>query len=111
MLSQLSTVAVKENVPSELLNDLGRQGTGGGIASNLQVSAVVALIFKVMMAVGAVGFMLVILFAGFRYLIAGGNDESAGKAKKMMLAGVIGLLIIFAAFGLGSAFLNIIGVL
>ena len=46
--------------------------------------------------------VLIILYAGFLWMTAAGNDDKVSTAKSMMSAGVIGLVIILAAFGIAS---------
>lgn len=50
-------------------------------------------------ALGFLGIVavVVILFGGFKWMTAGGNDERVGEAKKLIIAGVIGLAIILSA--------------
>ena len=54
---------------------------------------------------GFVGIIAVVLFiyAGVLFLISAGNDESVGKAKKIMLYAVIGIVIIFLAYTIVNA--------
>jgi len=42
----------------------------------------------------------VILYGGFVWLTAGGNDDRVGKAKKLIVAGIIGLIIVISAFAI-----------
>ncbi|MFC1702903.1 IPT/TIG domain-containing protein, partial [Patescibacteria group bacterium] len=42
--------------------------------------------------------VMIILYAGFLWMTAGGNEEQVSKAKKMLINGVIGLVIILSAF-------------
>ncbi len=42
----------------------------------------------------------VILYGGFIWMTAAGNDDRLAKAKKIIVAGVIGLIIILAAFAI-----------
>jgi hypothetical protein len=37
---------------------------------------------------------------GFIWMTAGGNEEKVGKAKKMLVAGIIGLIIVVAAYAI-----------
>jgi hypothetical protein len=39
-------------------------------------------------------------------MTAGGNDEKVGEAKKLMGSGVIGLVIVLAAWGIASFILD-----
>ncbi|BFD25345.1 MAG: pilin [Candidatus Parcubacteria bacterium] len=53
-----------------------------------------AMIFLGIIAVG------IILIAGFKWMTAGGSDDKVGEAKKLMSSGVVGLIIILAAWGI-----------
>ena len=46
--------------------------------------------------------VLIILLGGFKWMTAGGNEDGIGEAKQMIGAGVIGLVIILASFGLAQ---------
>jgi hypothetical protein len=42
----------------------------------------------------------IILYGGFIWMTAAGNDDRLAKAKKIIVAGVIGLIIILAAYAI-----------
>jgi len=44
----------------------------------------------------------IILYGGFKWMTAAGNEDQVGEAKKLLGAGVIGLLIILAAWALST---------
>jgi uncharacterized membrane protein YidH (DUF202 family) len=44
--------------------------------------------------------VVVILLGGFRWMTAAGNEDRVAEAKKLLIAGVIGLIIILAAFAI-----------
>ena len=55
----------------------------------------------------ALGFLgviavVIILFGGFKWMTAGGNEEKVGEAKKLIIAGIIGLAIILSAYAIAS---------
>ncbi|MCF7794855.1 pilin [Patescibacteria group bacterium] len=60
----------------------------------------VAMLFLGIIAVG------IILMGGFKWMTAGGNDEKVGEAKKLMGSGVIGLVIVLAAWGIATFILE-----
>ncbi len=43
--------------------------------------------------------LAIVLIGGFKWMTSAGNDEKISEARKMIVAGFIGLLIILAAFG------------
>jgi hypothetical protein len=50
--------------------------------------------------------VVLILAGGFKWMIAAGNQDKVDEAKKLMTAGVIGLIIILAAFGIARFVIN-----
>jgi len=44
--------------------------------------------------------ILVMLYGGFVWLTSAGNEEKVGQAKKIITAGIIGLVIIFISYAL-----------
>ena len=46
--------------------------------------------------------IIIILWGGFRWLTSGGNEEKVGEAKKIIAAGIIGLIIIFTAYAIAT---------
>jgi len=50
--------------------------------------------------------VLIILLGGFKWMTAGGNEDGIGEAKQMISAGVVGLVVILAAFGIAQFVIN-----
>ncbi len=46
--------------------------------------------------------LVVIIIGGFMWMTAGGNEEKVGKAKKVLIQGLIGLIVVLLAFALAS---------
>ena len=44
--------------------------------------------------------VVIILYGGFVWMTAAGNDDRVSKAKSIIVAGIIGLIIIIAAFAI-----------
>ena len=66
----------------------------------------------------ALGFLdiiavIIVLYGGFLWMTAAGNEDQVAKAKKLLTAGIIGIVIILAAWGLAlfvlDALLNATG--
>jgi hypothetical protein len=51
--------------------------------------------------------ILFTIYAGFMYLTALDNEDSAKKARKMIVAGVTGIVIIYAAYALVNTFIKV----
>ena len=50
--------------------------------------------------------VLIILFGGFKWMTAAGDESKVDEAKKLIGAGVIGLVVILAAFGVAQFVVN-----
>jgi hypothetical protein len=46
--------------------------------------------------------VIIVLLGGFKWMTASGNEDKVGDAKKMLIAGVIGLAIILAAYAIST---------
>lgn len=64
-------------------------------------------------ALGFLGIIavIIVLYGGFMWMTAGGNEERVTKAKQILTAGIIGLVIIVMAWGIAryaiSALMNV----
>jgi hypothetical protein len=83
---------VEDLLPSSFTDEtgLGQQDLKTGIGRLINV----ALGFLGIIAV------IIILFGGFKWMTAGGNDEKVGEAKRLIIAGIIGLAIILASYAI-----------
>jgi hypothetical protein len=63
--------------------------------------AAVGLINLVLSFLGLVA-VVIVLIGGFKWMTAGGNEEKVGSAKKLLIGGLIGLVIVLLAWGISS---------
>jgi heme/copper-type cytochrome/quinol oxidase subunit 2 len=81
------------------------------ITHEIQLSAqdprvlVARIINTAMLFLGIIA-VVIVLLGGFKWMTAAGNEDKVSEAKKLMGAGVIGLVIILAAWGIASFVLN-----
>lgn len=64
------------------------------------LNSIIGGILNVAMGFLGVIAVLIILYGGFIWMTAGGEQDKVDKAKKMIYAGIIGLVIIFAAYAI-----------
>ena len=70
------------------------------VASNINAwDTASSMIDKVLGFLGLIA-VIIILYGGFRWMTAGGNEDAVKKAKHTLMAGIIGLVIIMAAWGI-----------
>ncbi|PLX20307.1 hypothetical protein C0584_06200 [Candidatus Parcubacteria bacterium] len=73
---------------------------------NADPRAIAASVIKVLLGFLGIIAVLIVLYAGFLWMTAAGNDDKISKAKSMMTAGVIGMVIVLAAFGIATFVMN-----
>ena len=68
--------------------------------SRAKLPAILAEITKALLGLVGAIFFILILYGGFKWMTAGGNDENIKKAKKLIVSAVIGLAIVTAAYSI-----------
>ena len=63
---------------------------------------IAASVIRVILGFLGIVAVIIILLGGFKWMTAGGNEENVASAKKMLIAGVIGLVIILSAYALAT---------
>jgi len=66
------------------------------------VRVTIATIINVAMGLLGIVAVLIILMGGFKYMTAMGNEDAIKKAKQLIIAGVIGLVIILTAYAIAT---------
>ncbi len=65
-------------------------------------------IIQVILGFLAIIVVIIVLLGGFKWMTAGGNEDKVAEAKKLITAGVIGLVIILAAWGIARFVVTVI---
>lgn len=78
-----------------------------GLSDKSPIEIAAKLINNILIILSILAVALVI-FAGFKWMTAAGNDEEITKAKKLLSSGVIGLIIILSAWGISLFIMEII---
>ena len=76
------------------------QPAAAGFSGATDVRITIARIVRVALSFLGTVLFLIMLWAGFLWMTAGGNQEKIDEAKKWLGGAVIGLIIILAAYGL-----------
>lgn len=62
----------------------------------------IASLIKTAMGLLGIVATVLVLYGGFQWMIAGGEEKKVDAAKKTIYMGIIGLLIILSAYGIAS---------
>lgn len=84
-------------------NDLGVNAIQSSIKlGSGDVRQTVARIINVALGFLGIIAVVIVLLGGFKYMIAGGNEEKTTEARKLIVSGIIGLAIILSAWAITS---------
>jgi hypothetical protein len=78
--------------------DPGGTGLEGGIGSETTLTGFILRVINIALALAGLIAVLFLIIGGFRYITAGGNEDAAGSAKKIILNAVIGIIVIILSF-------------
>jgi len=98
----LPVVALAQNAPDYGINTVDNQLNGALGSKNTDPRVIITQIIN--LALGFLGIIAVgiILFGGFKWMTAAGNEDKVEEAKKVLSAGVIGLLIVLSSWALAT---------
>lgn len=99
MVFLFSTMAIlpvsAQDIGLDYANNLDLQAASESDPKQMAVDIV-----KYLMTFLGIIAVVVILLGGFKWMTAAGNEDKVAEAKKLIIAGVIGLIIILCAFAI-----------
>lgn len=87
------------NDPNNLSSITDQVATQANLGQT-DIGSVVATIIRVILGLLATVFLILTIFAGFRWMTSAGNEEAITKAKSTITAAIIGLVIVLAAYAI-----------
>jgi TRAP-type C4-dicarboxylate transport system permease small subunit len=83
-------------------SDLSTVQTAIGTDATNDLPTLVGNVIAVLLSVLGIIFVILVVYAGFLYLTAAGDDSKVGKAKKLLGQSIVGLVIIVAAYAIAD---------
>lgn len=83
----------------------GNYATATGLGTK-DVRTTVSLIINVLLGLLGIVAVVIVIAGGFLWMTAAGNEEKVDKAKKLLGAGIIGLIIILCAYAIARFVLD-----
>ncbi len=77
-----------------------------GIGQSDDLKSSIATIINIVLGFLGIIAVIFIIFGGFKMMSAAGNEDATASGKQAITAGIIGLLIIFAAWGIAAFVIN-----
>ena len=87
--------------------DTGANIVGNSIAlGNRDPRTMIATIINVFLGILGIVAIVIVLMGGFKWMTSDGNEEKIAEAKKILVAGLIGMAIVLAAWGIATFVMN-----
>ncbi len=106
MVLIIAPVFIFNALPAQAEVNLGTDYASNIGLGNRDPRDIASSIIKVVLGFLAIVAVVIILLGGFKWMTAGGNEEKVSEARKLIVAGIIGLIIILAAWGIANFVLS-----
>ena len=111
MITIVPVFSLALNANAQSSDDLLWGGMQGDVEESLGLGntdprAMAASVVRILLGFLGIIAVLIVLWGGFKWMTAGGNEDQISQAKKILAAGVVGLIIILMAFGLAQMVVN-----
>lgn len=85
----------------------GSSGSENGISlGKTDPRTMIAQLINVVLTLLGIVAVIIVILGGFKWMTAAGNEENVASAKKLLGAGIIGLVIILSAWGISKFLLT-----
>jgi len=85
---------------------IGTTAFGESGSPKKHIIEIVALIIKVFLGLLGIIFVALLVFAGFKWMTASGDEEKVREARDQIITAVIGILIVLASYTIAHFVLN-----
>jgi hypothetical protein len=96
-IGQASAQIIDSNVASNFTSQVQ---PATGYTSTMNVGSIVALLVRAALGLLAIIFLILMIFAGFSWMTAAGDEAKVKKASGTIKTAIIGLLIVLAAYAI-----------
>ena len=93
------TVLARPTLQNALPN-VGTVATGAGVGDKKDISVIASSVITTVLSIVGILFFILIVYGGFNWMMARGNDAQIKKSKDTVFAAVIGLVVILGAYAI-----------
>lgn len=91
-----------------LSEQLEEVGDATGIETSRSLPEIIGGLVQAALGLLGIVLLVLLLYGGYLWMTAGGNEDQVSKAKKIITNAVVGLVIIMAAYAIASFVVNAI---
>ncbi|EKE07506.1 MAG: hypothetical protein ACD_18C00064G0005 [uncultured bacterium] len=94
--------ALAVNLGGNILNDAGKKAGYDPGTTNTTLAKNIGIVVNILLSVVGLVFTILMIYAGYTWMIARGDDGKVDKAKSIIKASIIGLIITLAAYSISN---------
>lgn len=102
LINSLALAQSQQLLDSTAVTDLQAQDNvflaQTGLSDKVSLAEVISTIIKAVLSFLGVILVILLIYGGFLWMTAAGNEESIAKAKKIIISAFIGLTIVLSAY-------------
>ena len=86
---------------ADQVNEGLNYGTFTGLGTR-DIREVIFLVINVILGFLSIIAIIIVLAGGFKWMTAGGNEDKIAEAKKLIIAGIVGMAVIFKSYAIAT---------
>lgn len=101
VISQTNIALGSDNLGSWFENLTTAAGQrGAGYETSAEPESIISMIIRIALSFLGVIFLVLMIYGGYLWMMARGNEEQVTKARNLITAAIIGLVIVLAAYAI-----------
>lgn len=96
------SLAFGANIADNMKDSIGSSGISlpGGENSEEQAQVIVGKVIQAFLSIFGIIFMILMIYGGYKWMLASGREDEISKAKDIIKAAIIGLIIVMASYAI-----------
>ena len=95
-------VFAEDDFTKQVMGGMQKTGSAAGYGTKTDLSTTVGKIINGFLILLGIVFMILIIYGGFIYMTAGGDEQKITKAKDILKGAAIGMIIILSAYAIAN---------
>ncbi|MCF7906438.1 hypothetical protein K9L04_00715 [Patescibacteria group bacterium] len=91
---------------SDVLSSTQSTASDAGLATDTSVPAMVGNTIRIILGISGTAALIIVVVGGIKWMTSGGAEAKITSARKLMVSGAIGIVIIAAAYAITSFVMN-----
>ena len=91
---------------SDVLTNTENTASDSGLETDVSVPTMVGNVIRIILGISGTAALIIVVIGGVKWMTSGGNETKITSARKLMVSGAIGIVIIAAAYAITSFVMN-----